>query len=353
MRTILVRRDHDNGQHCQVVLKQVDAKVLVLDTDPDNLQSLKVRSKVSDISDYRQAGVPHRLTFRRAPSGELSMKIEISHAITDGASLMVLLRDLRLQYDGRMQNVSPAASFSQHTAQLQGRLEQDSAYWEKYCGGALPCYLPQIPRADDLGTNVDFVVRYVNIDLKHAGMLSAFCQRQSISVSNLFCAIWSLVLKHHTSSNPEDIIFGYLVSGREAAEETAGPLFSALISRIQLSGDTTVKRLLETVRDDFAESSAHQVCDMQHIEHGLGIDMPLFNTMVNFRKFPAPDVEEEPSLRFDVVEGVDPFDYDMMLLVKETKDSWKINLAYWSAKVDSSLAQTIAKDFDLILSSAL
>lgn len=357
MRTVLVQKNHANGKYCQIVLKGVDAKILIVESKYESDPALRVRTEFSAISNYRESGVPHRIQIMKTSTGKTFLKMEISHAIIDGASLMILLRDLRLAYDGRLEQVAPAPTLSRHIAHLQAQYNEDTVYWRTYCTNSQSCYLPRTLNVRGAVAGADLSLRYCNINIKRAHELSHFCQQQAISVSNLFSAIWALVLRIHIEPQLDDIIFGYLVSGRDAifegAAETVGPLFSALIFRMKISGLNPLDKLLKAVRDDFTQSSTHQVCSMQDIERSVGINKPLFNTMVNFRKFPTPIIEEDSSLTFNVIEGIDPFDYDLMLLVKETCGTWKITLAYWGTRIQASKVEAVAETFDKIVTLML
>jgi hypothetical protein len=61
----------------------------------------------------------------------------------------------------------------------------------------------------------------------------------------------------------------------------------------------------------------------------------------------------KPSIEFEYLQGLDPFEYNLMLVVDELDNTWKVNLAYLSPAIEPGQATEIAADFTSMLNFVL
>lgn len=279
LRTVFVNSIERQGEHDQVILKRFESSLV--EAEMVEQSTLRIRSSISSHPAYRSNEPHHRLTVQRTRYGKSFMKLEMSHAITDAVSLGIAFRDVGLAYSGRLSTQS-TPQFLQYHSNLWRQAESDCAYWQQYCTQSSPCYMPCLAR----GSTGDMRLLHTAVEQPDPTALLPFCQRIGVSVANLFHAIWALVLRFHTTASDE-VVFGYLVSGRdteiEGIENVVGPLISTLIYRNRLRDSATLAQLLTEVRDDAARSSSRKNCDIRQIERELGLEKRLFNTMINFR----------------------------------------------------------------------
>jgi hypothetical protein len=72
------------------------------------------------------------------------------------------------------------------------------------------------------------------------------------------------------------------------------------------------------------------------------------------RKYPKSEPPSfEPSIRFEYLRGLDPMDYELMLIINETNDSWDISLAHMSTGVGNAQARKIANEFTAVLGAMI
>lgn len=57
----------------------------------------------------------------------------------------------------------------------------------------------------------------------------------------------------------------------------------------------------------------------------------------------------EPSIKFEYLQGFDPYEYDVVLIIDELDNKWDIDLAYLSTSIDIKQATEIARSFSYIL----
>ena len=126
-----------------------------------------------------------------------------------------------------------------------------------------------------------------------AGDLSELSRRLELTVANIFMAAWALVL--HNAVSGSDVVFGYLVAGRDVpvdgVEDAVGLYINLIPCHISISQTNSLQDLLETVREDFVRSLPHQHVARANITNGARARSPLFNTAVSYQKDAAPAQE--------------------------------------------------------------
>ena len=280
LRIVFVGDERHPKNHNQAILR-ASAGTLSMWTDQSTESTLNT-ALVQNTNSWEINGPWHRLTLQRNDSGNISLILDISHAITDAVSLGIVFHDLALAYDGRLPRL-PAAQFSDFLAELWRSQTESSLYWRDYLSGAKPCLLTTD------STPSPSQMQLLHTPLSHPGMnrIIPCCKRAGISVSHFFHIAWALLLRSCLVPQ-EDVSFGYLTSNRdvdlEGVEGIVGPLLSTLVCRQQLPDSKLLKDSLTAVRDDAVNSMSKRYCDIQRIEAELELSgKGLFNTMVNFR----------------------------------------------------------------------
>lgn len=227
----------------QVVLKQYKQQVCVInEKGPDDALSALSQAGPATYA----AGQPnHCLTFCATESGAVYAKLEISHALVDGASLDLALRDLVDAYEGILPE-SAAPSFGTYVQFLRQKPEAESlAYWARQLADAQPCYLP--PSATQLTqpTLID-ETGSVNIVTTHIGdvrILHGFRDTHRVTIANMVQLAWAIVLARYTGST--DSIFGYATNGRDAPVSVyCGPKFP--VPAVLTVTDISIRSLVQT-----------------------------------------------------------------------------------------------------------
>ena len=286
----------------QVVLGKYQADTVIVDKDGID----KVLPLSESLSHFDQTTRPmHRLHLCPLSDGMVLCRLEISHILIDGASLVILLQQLASAYDLAGSEAQKGLVYKELVRHVQEDRSQETIdYWKHYIGGAPPCNFP----TDSMQLYASS--RSVNVELlRLQSRLHPFCKEVGITISTLFQAVWSLVLRIYT--HQDDISFGYVVSGRnlplKGSLEAVGPYFNLLCCRLNLNSEITLSDILEAAQADAISSIRHQDFSLPEIDDDdAGWK---FNTLVNFRKFALSDVgESQSSIAFDLVEAYDPFD---------------------------------------------
>jgi hypothetical protein len=295
--------------------------------------------------------------------------MEIDHALTDGVSLALTLRDLALAYEGKL-TPGPAAAFGQYASWLQqqhhsqegGESQIDIEYWRDFIHTATsgdPCLIPSSSSSSPAAQteHKQLTIPLTRADNTLAG-LPALCAKHGVTMATVFQAAWGLVLHQLTSSasqptTPKATLFGYMTANRDfdddsslqGAEEMLGPVINLLLCRtanINLSSPTTsitnkqnpITTLLHHQRDDFLASLDHQyglaklLAQEQQKKNQQQQHKQLFNSVMTLQYLDSrvagnntntktrEDSKNKNSISFNLFSGRDPNAWDVTIGVQ-------------------------------------
>ena len=265
------------------------------------------------------------------------------HIVSDGWSIGVLNREIAKIYNAFVEGQSSPlqnlplqyADFSlwQRTW-LQGEImEKELGYWKAKLTGSspfleLPFDHPRPSIQSSRGANYEFTV---SADL--ARVLRRVSQQEGVTLFMTLLGAFQVLLCKY--SGDDDIAVGTPIAnrGRRELEELVGIFVNTLVLRTDLSGDPTVREVLQRVRTVALEAYAHQDAPFEKIVDALEVrrDMshsPLFQVMFVLQNMPAEPIQLsgmtlEP-LRVDL--GVAGF--DLTLTMTEGPDDLAGTLEY-------------------------
>jgi len=302
LRTVFIKALSSERVFDQIVLKRYDAAILHIKSQDANeaIHTLKEQAPFR----YGGAQPPHRLTICEVlTTGEVFYKVEISHALIDGMSIALMMRDIAQAYEGTLAS-SSGPLYSSYISYLQKQSTDSAiAYWTGYLEGTPPSLIPTSPATRDQG------IDYQSVDISlHTTTLYEFCDEIGITVGTLLKVAWALVLRCFTNS--DQVCFGYLASGRgisvDGISHTIGVFITMLICRLNITPTTPVVELLQEVQEDYLQSLPFQHCSLAEIQHNLGLSGgSLFNTAISLQRY---DLETDISsgISFEKVYDKDP-----------------------------------------------
>lgn len=306
LRTVFVESISESSPYYQAVLKQIPANIQFVNCDDtsDLVAAFKQPPATNEESPkpVQVARGEHSLAIYSAPQGRTFVKLEISHALTDGTAMGIILRDFCSAYEGKLPPLTKPL-YSSYIAYLQSQSTDDSlAYWTSRLANTEPCLFPKLKDSQDDG---DLRTVDVQIPASFAAMLR-YCSDMGVALSNLFQVAWALVLQAYTGSH--NVNFGYLTSGRDVpvaeVEDIVGVFINMLVCSIELAPSSSMQSALETVQTDFMQGLPHQHISLAQIQHALGIQGPLFNTIMSIQRRALSATNT--SLVMEEVIGADP-----------------------------------------------
>lgn len=348
LRTVFIESTAQEGAFDQIVLKNAEARVTHIKSSKTEYQALLRAQRPIPFLDHQP---PHRLTICELSTGEILVKLDINHALVDGASMPVVIRDLSAAYDNQLPDTR-VPLYSDYISYLQNwPAEKGLQYWSNYLIGVEPCYFPVLDDGETQENALETI--HISLDVTSKA-LNAFCQKSNITMSNMFQAVWAVVLQNYSGS--DQVCFGYLVSGRDVPidniHNAIGAFINMLVCRLDMTG--TLAQVLEEVREGYANSLPYQHCSLADIQHCLDVDLmgqPLFNTVINFQGDSFMDTGS--SLSFALVDQHDPTEYNIALDIAMSSNEPDVSLIYRTSALSTGQASNVSSAFRAALTSIL
>ncbi|KAL5084629.1 hypothetical protein Trisim1_011538 [Trichoderma cf. simile WF8] len=300
---------------------------------------------------YGKRGLQHNLSISQLDNARAYLRIEINHAIIDGHSVDVLIRDFIQVYHGSAN--TPAPLHSEFIKYIQQQSDQaDPEFWPTYLDGVPSCLMPTSGSSKrDNGT---FSVDVAGID---AERIHSFCAKWEVTTATVIQVAWALVLQRYTGSTVPCL--GMLTSGRDVPVEEVNSMFGPLISlvpcRIHLDKPRTVLAILKDVQEDYANCLPHQTYAPANSTKVLprADAAELFNTAISFQRMGAESAASEDEGAIIYRGGEDPVEYDVYIRVLDGPKALRIVLELWEDRISRTQGEEMAAFFAVALSAII
>lgn len=346
LRTVFINSvSQDDGLYDQVVLKRVIPNVIIEQCTHED-EALSALAKKSAL-EYDNSSPAHRFTICDTSEGKIFCKLEISHAIMDGTSMSILLRDLAAAYENLLPQ-RPGPLYSDYISYLQNQSSDIGIeYWKSYLSDLDVCSFPLL----NDGQVVKKDLKTIRLDFKQSQFLELqkFCDANGFTFSNVIHTAWGLTLRSFTSS--EDTCFGYLTSGRDAPvdgiEDAVGPFINLLVCRVRTAPASCLGAVLDQVQKDYIDSLPYRSTSLAEVQHALRLSgTALFNTALSYRRLPPKSNAGLNNVSFsECLPTYDPTEYSISLNVEASDENAAIDLDYWTDYISNGQAVNVGSTF--------
>ncbi|KAL2825063.1 hypothetical protein BDW59DRAFT_162009 [Aspergillus cavernicola] len=327
LRTVFIESPNRQGHFEQVVLKAGLSSMISLENGDQELAGQLSSRRPVVFKNYQAT---HQVTLCRVSPSSVYLRLDMSHAVVDGQSAQVLLRDLSQIYSNRRlsSRVMAYRDFVNYQAKLPA--EESMSYWSRYLSGAQPSYFPLY--GDPLGRQdlktVRSQIRLDSEDLRE------------------FCA-WALVLRSYTGL--EDVCFSYATSGRDAPikgiNNTVGAFLNAVVCRVRVPPATRVSDALVQAKNDFVESLAHQYFSALDDAQSGDFARLKGNTLMSCQRKASTELEGS-GLGFELIDAVNPNEYDMSINIQIGSEGLEVMIDYWQSRIGKATMESVAQSFE-------
>lgn len=344
LRTVFVDSVSDSDAlYDQVVVKKVKANILRVKCASEAEVPQTIKSKPA--LDYGHHVPAHRFTICETSIGQVFCNLEISHTITDGASISMMFQELVTLYDGHILPDSGPA-YSNYISFLRNQPHQAGiGYWKSYLAGIEPSSLPVLNDAARTGRQL----RSKRMDYSSLGEIQTFCNVHGVTMANVFHTAWALTLRSYTGSN--DVCYGYPMSTRdpviEGIEQMMGYLVNMLVCRVNFEPEASLVAIMQQVQTDLSEGQSHRHTALSEVLHALDLGgTSLFNTSLSYRKLPPSSGGTRHAISFEEwVPYYDPTEYNANINIEVADESAAISLDYWSDCLADGHATNVMNTF--------
>ena len=307
--------DKENSTPLQVVLKCLE---------PQSLISSQHRSAegegTAQITEFETQLLPHRLVLLQGESGSVKCMFEASHAILDGWSVRLMMRDFLAAYENKLSSAPRPLYKSFINLFEHARIAENREYWKGALRHQQPCLLlPSAPNPADVASSE----RHTIIALPDIPVtpFSEISTKHNFTTASLIDAAWAQSLISLTSKS--SLAFGYTVSGRDLpidnALEIAGPMINVLAYHIpDVESDQSLVEVARALQEQRIKDSEHIFGSLHDVVEDLKGGR-LWNTGVNYQWVSNKEVTRLGNGSRDAtvkeLEGSDPWDVSIQTLL--------------------------------------
>ncbi|MDE2471739.1 MAG: AMP-binding protein, partial [Bradyrhizobium sp.] len=305
-----------------------------------------------------------RATLIRLSASEHLLLINLHHIISDGWSQGVLIQEIGALYSAFVEGrPSPLRELAIQYADyavwqrewLQGEvLDRQIDYWMGRLSGvlaalALPAVRARPAVQSFLGATEPFA-----LPRELADQLEALSRREGVTLYMALLAAFSLLLSRY--SGQDDIVVGSPIAGRprKELESLTGFFVNMLVMRTDLSGNPTIRELLERAKRTALGAYAHQDLPFEKLVEELQpvrdlSRQPLFQIGLVLQNMPLDELAL-PGLTLRPMAGEHATTkFDLTLFLHETASGLQGAVEYASELFDRSTVERLIGHFERVL----
>jgi amino acid adenylation domain-containing protein/non-ribosomal peptide synthase protein (TIGR01720 family) len=305
-----------------------------------------------------------RAGLLRLSEREHVLLLTMHHIASDGWSLGVLVREFVALYEKISAGETPQlpelpvqyADFAHWQREwFRGEvLETQLNYWKQQLGGDLPVLELPTDRPRPAMQTFRGASKFATFPLELVDALKLLSQQESVTLYMTLSAAFQTLLHRYTGET--DIIVGSVIANRNRVEieDLIGFFVNTMVLRTDLSGNPTVRELLNRVRDVSLSAYAHQDLPFEQLVEELQPkrDMshsPIFQVAFVLQNAPMPALEVS-GLKLnllDIESGTAK--YDLSVLLEETEHGLKGLFEYNTDLFDASTIERFVSHYQNLL----
>ncbi|WP_159882307.1 non-ribosomal peptide synthetase [Paenibacillus puerhi] len=286
-----------------------------------------------------------RLSVLRLASQQYKVIWSSHHVLIDGWSTWILLKEFFDLY-AKLKHGEPLPVLKpkRHVEYIRWLKRQDHAKAKAYWESCLEAYesTAKLPESGKSGGSeyvwgrLDFQIGSVQTEL-----LQQIAQRTQTTMNTIIQAVWGVLLQKLNYSS--DVVFGCVVSGRNAGldgvDEIVGLLINTIPVRVQSSTESRFVDLLQAVQQQALQSAEFDYYPLAEIQAASALKDKLIHNKITFQNyyvdesFRSADFREKLGFSVQDFDGHEQtnFDFNVKIIPSEKLDvSFTYNEAVYS-----------------------
>jgi amino acid adenylation domain-containing protein len=297
---------------------------------------------------------------------EHALVLVVHHAVFDGWSIGVLLRELAALYAAEVTG-GPSGlpelpvQFADYALWERGRLagphaEEIVEYWRSRLEG-LPVLQLETDHPRPRLESFEGAVEWVRVGAGTLAGLRELSRRKGMTLFATVLAAYLAVLHRYTGQ--DDIVVGTLTAnrGRSELRPLIGFLVNTLAVRCDLSGDPTFLDLLDRVAEATAGAYAHQDLPFAKLVEELQVERdpgrsPVFQTVFTMTEAPEEIVAAGVRFGFERID-LPAAKFDTGVLAEVRGDELWLEMTYATALFEVATARRLLEHLRVLLEGAV
>ncbi|MCY9291018.1 condensation domain-containing protein, partial [Bacillus haynesii] len=274
------------------------------------------------------------------------------HILLDGWCLGIILDELLTIYDmkrkGQHHQLEDPRPYSDYIKWLEDQdKEEAQSYWESYLSGYdQKNSLPKLRTPSETG----FKRREKTIECSKelTNRLIKLANQNHVTINTVLQSIWGVILAKY--NNSEDVVFGTVVSGRDAEvegiEKMVGVFINTIPTRIRLDKDKRFQDVLRQTQTDALESSRYNYMNLAEVQALSELKNDLVDHVMVFENYAVDQkaFEEKNDVGFEMVNvsGEEQTNYHFSISAA-LDDQLKLLFIYDENVYDDTIIETLEK----------
>lgn len=281
------------------------------------------------------------------------------HALLDGWSTPLVLREVLACYDafveGRNPALPPPQPYRSYIAWLR---RQDplaaERFWRDYLAGFVAPTPIGIAHPNDSGGEATYRSVQALWTTEATALLRELARRHGLTLNTLVQGAWALLLGCY--SGQDDVVFGATVAGRPpelpGIEEMAGLFINTLPVRALIDPDQTIIAWLVDLQARQVAARQFEYAPLVQIQGWSDIPrgQPLFESLLVFENYPIAEAlrESHSALDVELVSSAEQTNYPLTLAAG-VGDEMALHILYDASRFDDGAIQRMAGHLRTIL----
>ncbi|MGV3610695.1 MAG: amino acid adenylation domain-containing protein [Fluviicola sp.] len=198
----------------------------------------------------------------------------------------------------------------------------------------------------------------LDFDFSQTDLIATFCRKSGVTVSTFVQTAWGILLAKYNNLN--DVVFGLVVSGRQAdvkgIEHMVGLFINTIPVRVDFNEEQSVVHLLQRMQNKSIASDPYHFLQLSEIQEAAEVKGTLFDHILVFENFPLQEhIEKEfnDSNQMSIT-GVSSsekfeqtnFNLDLSIVHDETL---RIGFSYNEVHYSSDFIQEVVTDLEALM----
>ena len=294
LRTSFCASSYEHIPYAQLIMRKVETNVTDISTA--TLQEVAtLKAKVSAKQPYA-----HLFVTRIGSTTAWNIQLKIHHALYDGVSLQLIVRQLQDHCNAAAEVVVPSQTIADVIAATSTRIaiEKRKSFWTTYLKGLEQRNLHQPTTLPALRTEI---FKPALFDL---GSLESRAHNHGLTIQSLFLAVCAKVYAGlaNTDSSKDTVIGLYLanrsLSSRTDLHQAVVPTVNLVPLRVSKPVGTNVFEMAAQIQHDIQEinAPANASASLWEIREWTNVEVDYF---VNFLKLPTPEESRDDEIKLE------------------------------------------------------
>ncbi|BCS23539.1 non-ribosomal peptide synthetase [Aspergillus puulaauensis] len=325
------------GRLDQVVAREIDPEI--------NITSISAAAKAKAAFEGYSSDYSHWLSLTQQADNQVLLNLSISHALIDGVSIEIIMRDLFTFLSGTCPAAEPMQPAEFLCAQPDTSPEALS-YWTRYMQKAQGSFLSSTGTGGKKPpTGLYTIDKEIAITPE---VIQAFSEQSNATLANACQVAFALVLRSYTGSN--NVCFSYTASGRHKRSKdlrgAAGNFVNTIPFCVELGSKTTIAEALQCAHADYLDSLPYQGASLNGNQDMEGPSVrELGDCLLSFQRGMPEAGLERIGIAVEVVSWEAPTDYNYTLAISIEKQRLGLRLTTWETVCSRDAALNVLQLF--------